>query len=115
MTRVISVHEYTLKTGAAEEAFEQAIQEARASEILRLPGLVAYHLLKGIRGARKGFYAAIWVYESKEAWERLWGPVDRPRKKTEYPANWKQWEEEVLRPFLAEDPDEIRFMAYEEL
>ena len=115
MSRVVSVHEYRLRASAAEEAFEQAIQEARASDLLRLPGLVACHFIKGIRGNRKGHYAAIWVYESKEAWERLWGPVDRPKQKTEYPANWKRWEEEVLRPFLAEDPDEIKFTSYEEL
>ncbi len=115
MARVISVHEYTLKTSATKEAFEQAIQEARASDLLRLPGLVEYHFVKGLRGPRKNCYAAIWIYESTEAWERLWGPVDRPRKKAEYPVTWKRWEEEVLRPFLAEDPDEIRFTAYEEL
>jgi hypothetical protein len=61
MARVVSIHEYTLKTSAAEEGFEQAIQEARASGLLRLPGPVAYHLVKGIKGTRKGRYAAIWI------------------------------------------------------
>ena len=30
------------------------------------------------------------------------------------PDNWKVWEREILAPFLAEDPDAIRFTTYEE-
>ncbi len=82
--------------------------------MLRLPGLVRHHFVKGIRGSRRGGYAAIWVYESKEAWEKLWGPVGQPREKQDYPESWKVWEDEVLAPFLSEEPDEIEYTAYEE-
>ena len=57
----------------------------------------------------------MWVYEGKEAWEALWGPVDRPRSKDEYPEKWLIWEDEVLAPFLDRDPDTIRYTSYEGL
>ncbi|MFQ5937497.1 MAG: hypothetical protein ACE5LB_13925 [Acidiferrobacterales bacterium] len=66
--------------------FEQAIRQAQARGLLALPGLLAYHLVNGVRGSRRDLYVAIWTYESKEAWERLWGPVDRPYGKDKYPA-----------------------------
>jgi hypothetical protein len=74
---------------------------------------VAYHFVKGIRGEQRGRYAAVWVYDSRAAWERLWGPPESPRTEDEYPANWRQWEEEVLAPFLSQVPDRITFTAYE--
>lgn len=115
MSRVISIHEYVLRSGVGEREFEEAISTAKSRGLLCLPGLVDYYLVKGIRGYRSGLYAAVWIYESKEAWEHLWGPVDRPRSKAEYPRNWKAWEEEVLSPLLDQDPDEIRFTSYLEL
>ena len=51
----------------------------------------------------------------KEAWESLWGPIDKPLSKTDYPQNWKVWENEVLFPFLDQDPDKIKFTSYQEL
>ena len=60
---------------------------AQARGLLQFPGLVAYHLVQGIKGERRGQYAAIWVYDSRAAWERLWGTPGRgwrgarPRKK----------------------------------
>jgi hypothetical protein len=68
-----------------------------------------------VKGARRDAYAAVWVYESREAWERLWGPLDRPRRSDEYPEKWRIWEKEFLAPILSSDPDAIRFTAYEEL
>ena len=115
MCRVISIHEYILKPGVSEQQFENAIRNAKEDGLLRLPGLVDYYLVKGIRGFRKGLYAAVWIYESKEAWARLWGPIDKPISKTDYPENWKVWENEVLLPLLDQDPDKIRFTAYQEL
>ncbi|NIQ37269.1 MAG: hypothetical protein GTN81_01565 [Proteobacteria bacterium] len=114
MPKIISVHEYILKPGVDEKEFEQAIREAEKRDLLRLPGLVDHHFVKGIRGSRKGCYAAIWVYESREAWESLWGKADRPRRKEDYPGNWKIWEDEVLAPLLSQDPDRIAFTAYEQ-
>lgn len=115
MSKVISIHEYVLRRGVDERDFEKAIQEAEERGLLDLPGLVEHHFVKGIRGSRSGFYAAIWVYESKEAWEDLWGRPEHPRGKEDYPENWKVWEDEILAPLLGEDPDRINFTAYEEL
>ncbi|UCH66475.1 MAG: hypothetical protein JSW63_04925 [Ignavibacterium sp.] len=115
MPKVISIHEYILKPNVNEEQFESAVLNAKESGTLRLPGLVDYYLVKGIRGHRKNLYAAIWIYESKEAWAKLWGPLDKPISKAEYPENWNKWENEILAPFLVQDPDEIKFTSYQEL
>ncbi|NIR47326.1 hypothetical protein GWO43_02475 [candidate division KSB1 bacterium] len=115
MPKVITIHEYILKPEADEKQFERAILEARDSGLLKLPGLTAYHFVKGLRGARKGSYTAIWIYESREAWEKVWGKPDNPPSKQDYPENWKIWEDQVLAPFLSQDPDTITFTAYEEL
>ena len=115
MSKVISIHEYILKPGVNEEQFEKGVLNARERGLLCLPGLVDYYLVKGIRGFRNGLYAAVWVYESKEAWESLWGPLNKPLSKSDYPQNWKVWENEVLFPFLDQDPDKIKFTSYQEL
>ena len=82
---------------------------------MKLPGLVEYHFMKGIKGSRSGYYAAIWIYESREAWERIWGTPEHPIRKEGYPENWKIWEEEIVMPFLDREPDKIELTAYEEL
>ena len=113
--RVVSVHEYELKPGCDPADFERAVRRAEDAGLLRLPGLLAHYLLKGRKGARRHEYAAVWIYESAEAWEGLWGPPDAPRPPRDYPESWKVWEEEILAPFLVQHPDAIRFTAYEEL
>lgn len=115
MTRIISIHEYELKPDVDEQLFEKAIERARSRGLLRLPGLIGFHFLKGIRGGRKNRYAAVWIYENRQAWENLWGQADRPIDREDYPENWKEWEEKVLSPFLAGDPDKITFTSYREL
>jgi hypothetical protein len=115
MPKVISIHEYILKPDVDEKEFESAILSAKELGLLHLPGLVDYYLVKGIRGLRKGSYAAIWIYESKEAWAGLWGAADKPLSKKDYPENWKVWEREMLAPFLIQDPDEIKFTSYQEV
>jgi len=112
MGKVISVHEYTLKPDVSPEEFELAVQAAEARGILSLPGLIAHHFVKGIRGERQGDYAMIWIYESRAAWERLWGPIDAPCPPEGFPLNWQIWEGKVLRPFLDRHPDRISFTAY---
>jgi hypothetical protein len=112
---VISIHEYVLKPGVDEVAFEHALRKAEGDGLLELPGLVGHHFVKGLRGVRRGHYAAIWVYSSREAWEALWGAVDRPRSPEEYPENWKVWENQVLDQFLDRDSDRIHYTAYEEI
>jgi len=115
LSHIISIHEYELKPGVDETEFEQVLQRARDSGLLQLPGLVGFHFLKGLRGVRSGAYAAIWIYESLEAWEALWGPVDQPISKEQYLENWKIWENEFLAPFLDRDPDRITYTAYQEI
>lgn len=115
MARIISIHEYELKPDVQDAAFEGALREAERRGLFDLPGLVGHHFLRGLKGARRGAYAAIWVFESREAWERLWGPVERPKPPAEYPENWKIWENEVLAPLLRQDPDTIRFTSYTEI
>jgi hypothetical protein len=115
MSRIFAVHEYVLKPGVDESAFERAIRQAEKQGLLSLPGLVEHSFLKGLKGHRKGSYAAIWVFESRAAWERLWGTPDHPIGKQKYPDNWKVWEDEVLAAFLDREPDTIAFTDYEEL
>ena len=114
MSRVISVHEYVLAVDVTDGAFERAVSNARERDLFDLPGLVEYAFLKGLRGDRRGSYTAVWTYESREAWERLWGPPGEPVEKDEYPESWKVWEDELLAPLLDRDPDEITHTAYEE-
>ena len=80
MSKIISIHEYVLKPDADKKQFEKAIQKAKERGLLKLPGLVEYHFMKGIKGSRSGYYAAIWIYESREAWERIWGTPGFPLK-----------------------------------
>lgn len=115
MAKVISIHEYILKPEVDKSEFESAIQKAKQGGLLKLPGLLNFFFAKGVRGPRFGKYAAIWIYESKEAWEKLWGSEEHPHTKDDYPENWKIWENEVIGPFLSQDPDKILFNAYEEL
>ena len=115
MARLISVHEYELKPGVDPERFEQTIRDAETRGLFDLPGLIAHHFVRGVKGARREAYAAVWVYESREAWERLWGTLEQPRRPEAYPDKWRIWEQELLAPILSGHPDAIRFTAYEEL
>jgi len=36
-------------------------------------------------------------------------------EKPDYPESWNTWEDEVLAPYLHEDPDAIRFTSYREI
>ena len=115
MARVVSIHEYELKPGINVEQFEQVLRDAEARGLLQLPGLVAHYLVKGTKGVRRGAYAAVWIYESREAWEHLWGTPEHPRLPQDYPDTWRVWEQNLLAPFLRDHPDAISFTAYEEL
>ena len=115
MSKVMSIHEYILKPEISEHQFEQAFYHAEARGLFRMAGLIDYHFCKGIKGTRKGCYTAIWIYESRAAWEHLWGTLDHPRQKHEYPKNWQIWEEEILAPLLIQDPDTINFTSYVEV
>jgi len=115
MARLISVHEYELKPGTDPERFERTLRDAEAQGLFDLPGLISHHFVKGVKGARRDTCAAIWVYESRDVWERLWGTPEHPKPPAEYPEQWRLWENQFLRPVLSTDPDSIRFTSYEEL
>jgi hypothetical protein len=115
MARVISIHEYELRPGVQEAVFERALHDAERRGLFDLPGLIEHHFLRGVKGVRRGAYTAIWIFESREAWEKLWGTVEAPRPAADYPENWKIWENDILAPFLIEHPDTIRFTSYEEI
>jgi hypothetical protein len=113
MTKVISFHKYTLKPDIKEDQFKDAIQAAQDRNLFQLPGLMEVHFLHGFKGQRHGQFAALWIYESRETWERLWGSPDQPHSKEEYPETWKIWEDELLTPLLDRDPDQIEYTSYE--
>lgn len=115
MGKVVSIHEYVLKPEVSPATFKTAIREAQRRGLLTLPGLVSYHFVTGIKGTRAHQFSAIWIYESRSAWEALWGTVDKPKRKHEYPKNWQDWEDAILAPLLTQDPDTITFNSYEEL
>jgi hypothetical protein len=115
MARIISVHEYDLTPGSGPAQFEQAIRAAEGHGLFDLPGRIAHHFVRRVKGARNGAFAAVWIYESREAWERLWGTVEQPRAPREYPEKWRIWEEELMAPILSSHPDAIKFTTYEEL
>ena len=58
MSKIISIHEYTLRPGVDSKQFERAIQEAQQRGLLKLPGLIGHHFVKGVRGVRSVCYAA---------------------------------------------------------
>jgi hypothetical protein len=114
MGRVFSFHEYELKPGIDEEAFVQAVQRLRRQGLPALPGLTDFRLLHGIKGLRRGRFASLWTYESRQAWEQLWGPPEQPVPPSAYPSSWRSWEEGI-GPFLDPEPDRIAFTVYEEI
>ena len=115
MPRVISIHEYVLKPDVQEEQFVCAIRDACKRKIFELPGLIDFRFLKGLRGSRQGCFSAMWIYENRTAWENLWGSLEEPISKDQYPTNWKIWEDEFLAPLIQQEPDNIQFTAYQEI
>ena len=114
MSKIISIHEYKLKSGISNRQFELTVKSARKQGLFDLPGLIQYHFLKRIRGTRNVDYAAIWIYKNQSLWQKLWGKPDKPVDKDCYPEKWKIWEEQLLAPLLAQDPDRIFYAAYKE-
>lgn len=111
---VVSVHHYELAKSASPTDFRDAVEEAVSRKLFEcIPGLVVYRIGRGIRGARTGKFAAVWIYESHEAWTEVWGPVGDPVPKSEYPAAWLTWEDELLEPILRDDPDAIEYTSYQ--
>lgn len=111
---VVSVHHYELAESATASDFRDAVSEAVDRDLFEaVPGLIDYRIGRGVRGARTGSFAAVWIYESRDAWTDVWGPVGDPVSKAEYPEPWLTWEDELLEPVLTEDPDAIEYTSYE--
>jgi hypothetical protein len=111
---ITSVHHYELAESAEPADFHEAVEEALSRDLFEsIPALVDYQILRGIRGERTDEFAAVWMYESIEAWTEVWGPIGEPVPKTEYPDEWLTWEDDLLDPILAEDPDKIEYTSYE--
>ncbi|MGD2162371.1 MAG: hypothetical protein PVH60_11865 [Anaerolineales bacterium] len=115
MSKMISIHHYHLKSSVTNQTFLDTIKLAKDFGFFDLPGLEHFRFLRGIKGEHSGEWSAIWIYTSRESWEELWGPPSNPKPKQEYPDQWIQWEDELLAPLLAEDPDSITFTSYEEM
>ena len=114
MGRIFSVHEYDLHAEIGAAKFERAIREAETSRLLEIPGLTSHFFLRGVKGERTGRHAALYVYENREAWERIWGPPTRPLPPEAYPPGWRRWEG-ILAPLLDRPAETTRFTAYEEM
>ena len=113
MARVISVHEYVLAPGVESQAFEDAVQTAEEQELFDLPGLVEYRFVEKLRGSRPARYAAVWIYEDRDAWQSTWGSVEEPMPREQYPRKWRIWEDELLAPLLDREPQFVEYAAYE--
>ena len=109
---IVSIHHYELAESATDQAFHGAIREAERRGLFDLPGLVEYRFLRGIKGTRKDGYTALWTYESRQAWQALWGSNEDPVSQDEYPDKWKSWEEELLAPLISGNPDDIDYTSY---
>ncbi len=114
MGRIFSVHEYDLRDGVTEAEFESALFSGEANGLLSIPGLTSHHFVRGVRGDRSGRYGAVWIYEDRVAWERMWGQAGQPTPPGRHPAGWRRWEK-ILSTLLDRPADAIHFTAYEEL
>ncbi|EMA24378.1 hypothetical protein [Haloarcula argentinensis] len=111
---IVSIHQYELADSASPDDFRDAVTAAVDENLFDdIPGLVDYRIGRGIKGSCTDQFAAVWVYESQASWEAVWGPVDDPLPKSAYPDAWLRWEDELLAPVLADDPDTIEYTSYD--
>lgn len=111
---ITSVHHYELADSADESDVRAAVAEAEERGLFEdVPALVEYRFGRGIRGTRLDRFAAVWTYEDREAWADVWGSVGAEPSKADYPEPWRVWEDELLDPILAGDPDAIDYTTYE--
>jgi hypothetical protein len=108
MPKVFGYHEFDLREGADEKEFEEDISKSIAE--IKLPGLIDKFFVKGVRGKRRGKYAVIWVFESLEAIESLWGTEDDPKPG---PDIFLDYEEKVLGPYIDRPAQQIVWSDYE--
>jgi hypothetical protein len=115
MARVISVHEYELPRGVEAAEFAAAIAAARERGLFDVSGLMAVHFARTLRTRRRQTYAAMWVYESREAWDALWKSSGQPDPEDARTGAWPEWESDILARILDHEPNTISYTAYEEL
>ena len=115
MTRVISVHEYELPRGVEGAEFAAAIAAARARGLFQVPGLMAVRFARTLRTRRRQTYAAMWVYDSREAWDALWQASGQPDPEDARTGAWPEWESDILARILDREPNTISYTAYEEI
>jgi hypothetical protein len=112
MPRIVAVHELDLKPGADRAAFERVVRRETADLARHMPGLVERRFLIGLKAARKGEYAMLWVFESQAALEALFGTESDPRSGPDAFVRY----EAAIGPYLAAArPDLIRFTDYLEI
>jgi hypothetical protein len=112
MARIVAVHELDLKPGVDRAEFEWVVREATVGLEREMPGLQQRLFLRGYKAARKGEYAMLWVFESRDALEAMFGTEDDPKPGPEAFVRY----EAAIGPYLAAArPDLIRFTDYEEI
>lgn len=112
MARIVAVHHLDLKPGVDRAAFEALVGREIADLGLAMPGLVERRFLVGIKSARTGAYAMLWVFESRQALEGLFGTEADPRPG---PPEFLRYEAAIAPYLVAPTPDQIEFTDYLEL
>lgn len=110
--RIFAIHEYELRKGVDAEEFEDVLKDALTSNELDLLGLESRHFLKGYKSERKGEYAVLWIFESQEALESLFGTEYEPKQG---PQNFVSFERNLLARYLDRPPHMIMYTDYWEL
>ena len=112
MPRVVAVHELELRRDADRAEFERVVRREIAGLGRHMPGLVERRFLIGYKAARKGEYAMLWVFETADALEALFGTESDPRPG---PEAFRRYEA-AIGPYLAAPrPDLIRYTDYLEI
>jgi len=112
MRRIFAIHEYELRHDTDNQEFESILKDTLQSKELDMPGLESKHLLKGYKGERKSKYSVLWIFKSQEALEELFGVEEKPKRG---PANFVNFEDNILSKFLDRAADKIVFTDYWEL
>lgn len=112
MRRIFAIHEYELRHDIDSQQFESVLKDTILSKELDMPGLESRHLLKGYKGERKNKYSVLWVFKSQEELEELFGTEEKPKRG---PANFVNFEDNILSTFLDRPADKIIFTDYSEL
>lgn len=110
---VISVHLYSLRAGTKLEQLRETAQLAAEQGLFELPGLSNWWFGEHMKGGLPGQASSFWVYESRAAWEALWGTLENPVPPAAYPELWVTWEQEYLGPLLDRPADAITFGSYQ--